>query len=159
MSSVATQFKPGHVPANKGQRRPGWSAGRMRETQFKKGERTGIAARNWKPIGTISPDSYGYLRIKVREAVHGAEPTGYGNVRVWPLLQRQIWQQHNGPIPPGHVIVFKNGDRADCAIENLDCVPRSELAHRNQMWGRYPQELAAAIQMNGCLKRKLRRAG
>jgi len=29
------RFPKGHVPMNKGRRRPGWFAGRMRETQFK----------------------------------------------------------------------------------------------------------------------------
>ncbi|HKQ00516.1 MAG TPA: hypothetical protein VJ735_09320 [Actinomycetes bacterium] len=52
------RFRPGHVPANKGLRRPGWSVGRMRETQFKKGLRYGGAVRLYRPIGTerISKD-------------------------------------------------------------------------------------------------------
>lgn len=48
-------------PFNKGLRRPGWHVGRMRETQFRKGERSGIAAKNWRPIGTIRTDPDGYL--------------------------------------------------------------------------------------------------
>ena len=155
--SVATQFRRGNVPANKGLRLPGWAPGRMSQTQFKHGQRTGIAARNWKPIGTILPDSDGYLRIKVREAVHGAEATGYGNQRVWPFLSRHTWEQHHGPIPPGHVVVFKDGKRANCSIENLECISRGELACRNKMWGRFPQALAEAIQLNGVLKRKIGR--
>lgn len=154
--SIATQFPKGHVPANKGLRRPGWSPGRMRETQFIKGQRSGKAAENWRPIGTILPDSEGYRRIKVREAVHGAEPTGFGNTAVWPLLQRHVWVQQHGPIPPGHVIAFKDKDRQNCAIENLECIPRAELAKRNRMWNIYPRELAEAIQLNGALKRKMR---
>ena len=154
---IATQFRKGGVPANKGLRRPGWSPGRMRETQFKKGCRTGIAARNWRPVGTILTDTDGYLRIKIRDAVHGTEATGFGNQKVWPFLSRHRWEQHDGPIPPGHVIVFRNRKRSDCAIENLECISRGELARRNTMWGRYPQELAQAIQLNGALKGKLRR--
>lgn len=154
--SVASQFQPGCVPANKGLRRPGWSPGRMRETQFQKGSRSGVAAQAWKPIGTISSDSGGYLRIKVRDAVYGKEPSGFGNVRVWPLLQRHVWEQHHGPIPPGNVIAFLDGDRTRCVIENLECISRAELARRNTMWGRFPQELAEAIQLNGALKQKLR---
>ncbi len=152
---VATQFKKGQVPVNKGLRRPGWSPGRMRETQFKKGQRTGKAAQNWRPIGTILTDGEGYQRIKVREAVPG-EAYGFGNSRVWPLLQRHVWEEHHGPIPPGHVVAFKDKNRQNCAIENLECIPRSELAHRNRMWTVYPRELAEAIQLNGQLKRKLR---
>jgi hypothetical protein len=158
---IAHQFHAGHVPANKGLRRPGWSPGRMRETQFRKGERTGIAARNWVPVGTVMPDSEGYLRIKIREAVFGKEPTGWGNSEAWPQLHRHVWKQERGPIPPGHVIAFKNGKHgteADCAVENLECVSRGEMARRNRMWNIYPRPLAEAIQLQGVLKGKLRRA-
>jgi hypothetical protein len=34
----AFRFKPGQTPPNKGLRRPGWAPGRMKETQFKKGQ-------------------------------------------------------------------------------------------------------------------------
>jgi hypothetical protein len=90
---VATQFRKGQTPANKGLRRPGYAPGRMAATQFRKGQRSGAAAGNWRPVGTILTDPEGYRRIKVREAVYGAEPTGYGNVRVWPLLQRHVWER------------------------------------------------------------------
>lgn len=155
--SEATQFQRGHAPANKGLRRPGWHAGRMKETQFKKGQRLGAAAKNWVPIGTICPDSEGYLRIKVREAMHGKEPTGYGNVKVWPLYNRHLWEQHRGPIPPQHLVVFKDGDRSNCAIENLELLSMADNCRRNGMWNRLPRELAEAIQLNGALKRQLRR--
>lgn len=152
----ATQFKKGTVPPNKGLRRPGYAPGRMRETQFRKGERRGASARNWCPVGTIKIDSEGYRRIKVREHAPG-EHTGFGNTQVWPLLQRHVWEQEKGPVPRGHVVVFKDGDRARCEIDNLECISRAELAIRNQMWTKMPRELAEVIQLNGALKRKLRR--
>jgi len=152
-----SQFRKGQVPFNKGLRRPGWSPGRMRETQFKPGQRTGRAAVNWKPIGTILSDHEGYLRIKVRDALHGKEASGFGNTKVWPLLGRYVWEQQNGPIPPKHVVAFKDRNRANCAIENLELIPRSELARRNAMWGRYPPELAKTIMTNAALKRQIRR--
>ena len=117
-----------------------------------------MAALNWKPIGTILPDTEGYLRIKVRDAVPGKEPTGFGNSKVWALYNRYLWEQHHGTIPPRHVVVFKDGNRANCVIENLDLVSRAEMARRNRTWGRLPAELAQAIQLNGALKRKLRSA-
>lgn len=155
---VAYQFPKGHVPANKGLRRKGWSPGRMKETQFRPGQRGGKAAQNWKPIGTVLTDSDGYQRIKVREAVYGTEATGFGNSSVWPQLHRHVWQQHHGPVPAGHVIAFKNRKREDCAIGNLECIPRSALASRNNMWTNLPRELAEVIQLAGVLKRKLREA-
>jgi hypothetical protein len=152
----ATRFKPGLVPWNKGLRRPGWSPGRMRETQFKPGTRSGSAAKNWCPIGTIRIDHEGFQRIKVREWRSG-EATGFGNTTIWPLLNRHVWEEHNGPIPPSHAVVFRNGDRGNCDIGNLELLSRADLARRNSMWNRYPRELAEAIQLNGALKRKLRR--
>lgn len=155
--SERTQFPKGHVPANKGLRRPGWHAGRMQETQFKKGGRSGVAARNWRHIGTILPDPQGYLRIKVREAMYGKEPTGFGNTKVWPLYGRYVWEQHNGPIPPKHVVLFKDGDRSRCVIENLELLSMADNARRNSMWNRLPRELAEVIQLSGALKRQIRK--
>jgi hypothetical protein len=149
------RYPPGHVPANKGLRRPGYAPGRMAETQFKKGDRTGIAAKNWRPIGTIRADGEGFLRIKVREGVKG-EAYGFGNTKIWPLLNRHTWEQHRGPIPPSHAVIFMDGDRANCAIENLDCISRRELMRRNSVH-RLPKELADLIQLSGALKRQLRK--
>lgn len=155
-SSIGTEhrFQKGLTPANKGLRRPGWASGRMRETQFKKGELSGAAANNCKPIGTIQPDNEGYLRIKVRERVNG-KPAGWHR-DIWPLLHHQIWQEQKGPIPPKHIVAFKDGDRSNCKFENLELLSMAENAHRNRMWNRFPRELAEAIQLGGVLKRKLR---
>lgn len=157
--SVASQFKKGQVPLNKGLRRPGWAPGRMAETQFKKGCLSGLAARLWKPIGTIRTDNEGYLRIKVRESIHGKEPSGFGNTKAWPLLNRYLWEKAHGPIPPKHVVCFKDRDRKNCVIENLELVSRADLARRNRMWVTLPRELAVVMQLNGALKRKLRKYG
>lgn len=155
--SIATQFKPGQIPPNKGKKMPpGWAPGRMRATQFRKGERTGAAARNWKPIGTIMPDHEGYLRIKIRDHIHGQEPSGFGNVKVWPLLHRHYWEQANGTIPPKHIVSFIDGNRANCVLENLELISMAENARRNRMWNTMPRELAEVIHLTGQLKRKLR---
>lgn len=154
---AAYRFKPGAEPANKGLRRPGYAPGRMKETQFKPGHRSGKAEKNWRPIGTVLADHEGYLRIKVREAVYGKEPTGFGSMRVWPLLARHTWEQHHGPIPPGHVIRAKDGNRQNCAIENLEMLTQKENMRLNSIWVRMPRELAEVMQLSGALKRKLRK--
>lgn len=153
---AAFRFKKGQTPANKGLRRPpGWAPGRMRETQFKPGARTGVAATNWRPIGTILPDSEGYLRIKVREAVKG-EAYGFGNTRVWPLLQRYVWEQAHGPIPPGHAVCFKDRNRQHCALDNLELLSRRELMLRNTVHN-LPKKLAVTVQLLGALNRQIRK--
>ncbi len=152
---AATRFKKGQTSHNKGLRRPGWGSGRMKETWFKKGERRGIALRNWRPVGTILKDTDGYLRIKVREAQPG-EAYGFGNVRVWPLMQRHVWAQAHGPVPPGHTIAFKNRDKTDVRLENLECITRRELMARNTVHN-LPKPFAETIQLLGALKRQIRR--
>jgi hypothetical protein len=124
------RFKKGIVPHNTGLRRPGYAPGRMADTQFKKGQRTGKAAENWMPLGSIRADGEGYLRIKVREGTKG-EAYGFGNTKIWPLLARHVWEKHKGPIPPGHKIVFKDRDRSNCAIENLELISSGDLMRRN----------------------------
>ena len=140
---------------NKGLRRPGWHAGRMRETQFKKGQLSGKAAANHKPIGTVLADNEGYLRIKVRERTSYAEEPGW-NKNVWPLLSHYVWEQHHGEIPPRHLVVFKDGDRSNCAIENLKLLSMADNISRNHWKNTLPRELAEAILLNGRLKRKIR---
>lgn len=61
-AGASHRFLPGHVPANKGLRRPGWSRGRMAETQFKAGNKP----HTWKPIGTTRYSKDGYLQRKAR---------------------------------------------------------------------------------------------
>lgn len=126
-----TRFKPGHVPANKGIK--GWDAGgRSHETRFKKGQR----GNKFVPIGSerLTPD--GYLQRKV-------SATGYPP-RDWQAVHVLLWVEHNGPIPEGSVVVFKDGDRKNIVIENLEMITRGELALRNTIH-RYPREVKCAI--------------
>ena len=39
--------------------------------------------------------------------------------KVWPLYNRWLWEQNKGPIPPGHLVVFTDGNRRHCVIDNL----------------------------------------
>lgn len=144
-SGKAHRFPKGHAPANKGLRRPGWFRGRMRETQFKKGQK----GHNWLPIGTEVMKSDGYLYRKMTD-------TGYPP-RDWKQAHRLLWEEHYGPIPPGYHVLFIDGDRGNVTLGNLCLVSRADLARLNVMWNRYPRELAEAIQLRGALIRKINR--
>jgi RNA polymerase sigma factor (sigma-70 family) len=52
-----------------------------------------------------------------------------------PFLHRELWEQANGPVPPKHVVIFKDGDRTNCLLENLQCIPLTEQA-KVQLAGR-----------------------
>ncbi|MEI8064587.1 MAG: HNH endonuclease signature motif containing protein [Verrucomicrobiota bacterium] len=46
------------------------------------------------------------------------------------FLHRRIWSDHNGPIPAGHTVCFKDGDRKNCTIENLELLSHDEQQQR-----------------------------
>lgn len=157
---AASRFVKGAVPHNKGLRRPGWAPGRMRETQFKKGEMRGQAQRNWKPIGTERVSKDGYLERKVHDADYSELPKDEANrqrQRRWLAVHRIVWEEANGPVPHGHKLAFKNGDKRDIRLDNLECVSDVEWMKRNTVHN-LPKPLAQTIQLLGALNRKIRKA-
>ena len=44
---------------------------------------------------------------------------------------RWVWEQANGPIPKGHVVILLDGDPMNCELGNLECVPRGVPARLN----------------------------
>lgn len=145
---VAFRFPKGHVPANKGLRRPGWGPGRMKETQFKKGVRRGVAVRLYKPIGTERISKDGYLERKVND--------GLPLQARWRAVHLVVWEAAHGPLPRGHAIAFKNGDKRDIRLDNLECITRAELMARNTVHN-LPKPLAQTVQLLGALRRKINR--
>lgn len=143
----ATRFRKGHVPANKGLRRPGWCAGRMSETWFRKGDRP----HTWVPIGKDVVDPEGYRKRKVAD--DRSRPSRFN----WKFVHILVWEAEHGPVPAGHAIAFKNGDRRDIRRENLELVSRRELMRRNSIH-RLPRALKSVIHLRGALVRRIRRA-
>ena len=146
---AASRFPKGHVPANKGLRRPGWGPGRMKHTQFRKGTRSGKAAEHYKPIGsTRGIDGYVYRKV--------SEIPNVPYTVNWKPDHVLLWTSKQGPVPPGHVIVFRNGNKTDIRIGNLECVSRRELMARNTIHN-LPAPLAETIRVLGSLHRQIRR--
>jgi HNH endonuclease len=119
----------------------------MRETQFKKGQ----VSRNYLPIGTVRTDADGYLRRKIADGVGG-----FGNPKVWEFVHRRVWIEAHGPIPRGYRIWWKDGDHANCSLENLELLSGPEHMARTTIHT-LPHALKEVIQLNGALKRKIRR--
>jgi hypothetical protein len=76
----------------------------------------------------FTPGKGGYLRdTAVREKRDGKYQMARGReVRAGGLfevqLNRQVWVDHHGPIPAGYEIVFLDGNKMNCSIENLKCL-------------------------------------
>jgi hypothetical protein len=145
---AASRFPKGHAPANKGLRRPGWSRGRMRETQFKKGVRQGVAQKLWKPIGTERISKDGYLERKINNDLPLQAR--------WRAVHLIVWEAAHGRLPAGHAIAFKNGDKRDIRLENLECITRRDLMKRNSVHN-LPKPIVEAVQLLGALNRRIRR--
>lgn len=116
-------FQKGHEPMNKGKKASEYASPealeRSRQTQFRKGN----VPPNRVPVGTITIVD-GYKLIKVSE-------TG-SQWDKWNYLSRYTWEQHNGPIPKGMCIMFKDGDPLNCDISNLALVTKGELVTMNK---------------------------
>lgn len=114
------QFKKGHRSWNKGKK--GYMG--PNRTSFKKGS---IPA-NERPIGSeriCSKD--GYVWIKVEEWDHN-----FNRPTRWKHKHVHIWEKENGPVPDGHAVIFRDGDKLNIDPPNLMLVTRAELLRLNQ---------------------------
>ena len=137
------RFKPGHnQPWNKGKK--GWQAGgRSKETQFKKGHKP---SNTWRPVGAerISKDNLLYRKVS---------DTGIKKDD-WKAVHVLVWESENGPLPEGHIVIFKDKNRRNFDPDNLEAVTRAENMRRNSI-DRYPTEYRQAAITLGWFKRKL----
>lgn len=149
------QFQKGRAPANKGLRRPGYAPGRMAETQFKKGQMHGAAQHNYVPIGTEKIDTKrGVLVRKMTD-----DPTMYP-ARRWRPVHTMVWESVHGPVPEGHLVIFRRGmktyNAGEITVDKLELVTRTENMRRNTLH-RYPQEIKDAMRLIGRIKRQMRK--
>jgi len=133
------RFRPGMASWNKGKK--GWQAGgRSAETRFKPGNRP----HTWVPIGTEQIRD-GYLWRKVTDG-HGRHD--------WRQVHVMLWEQNNGPVPAGFILVFRDRNKQNIQLDNLELITRAENCRRNSIH-RYPPELKQAIRGLKKLKRTI----
>lgn len=129
-------FPKGHVPWNKGLKGINFGG---KKTQFKPGDKP----HNTKPLYSERISKDGYVEKKVRE-------TG----RQFVLKHRWIWEQQHGPIPSGHIVIFKDGDKKNLSLDNLELISRKKNMQRNTIHN-YPDELVEVMRLRGVLNRKI----
>jgi len=111
-SGIDPKLKPGnnlwkHVKNHKG---------KVCSTSYKKGHIPIIQ----KPIGSERIDSEGYIWVKV------AQP------RKWREKSQVLWEQTNGSIPKGSIVIFGDGNKQNLELFNLILVTRRQLIKLNQ---------------------------
>lgn len=140
LSGETTRFHPGQKPWNRGIRHN--VGGRSSETRFKPGHKT----HNWRPIGSERETMEGYLERKVRD-------TGVTR-RDYVLVHRLVWLAAGREIPPGHALTFRDGDKRNFDLDNLELLPRKQLMQRNS-YHNYGPEVAKLIQLRGAINRQI----
>lgn len=145
---VVHRFQKGNVPFNKGKHHKpmgsekGW---------FKPGTLNGAARLKELPVGSERVQD-GVLLRKVS--------AGRSRWMRWQPVHRMAWESVHGPVPAGHIVVFKPGRHTtistEITIDRLECITRVENMRRNSRHTRYGPELNRLMQLRGALKRKIR---
>lgn len=107
------RFEKGHSPANKGKK--GQCPSGCEKTWFQKGH----TPANHRPVGSERINADGYTEVKVEEP------------NKWKPKHKVVWEAANGKVPRGYIIIFRDNDKTNTAIENLMLVKRGVHAILN----------------------------
>jgi DNA-binding CsgD family transcriptional regulator len=133
------QFKKGLKPWNKNTK----GLCKSNKTSFKKGN----LPHNTRIDGDLSlrNDKSGvqYYHIRLSNAK-------------WVLAHRYFWEQAYGPVPDNHIVVFKDGNTHNYALENLEMISYEENMRRNSIQN-YPKEIKEVIRLNAKLTKTINR--
>ena len=134
---ASTRFRKGNVPANKGLRRPA------------------SEARNYLPIGSEKYDARrGVLMRKMTD-----DPALHPAAR-WRPVHTLVWTAAHGPVPPGHLVVFRPGMKtlvaADITLDRLELISLRENMRRNTVHN-MPGPLPQLVLLRAALVRKINR--
>ena len=116
---------------------------RARATEFKKGHTPHNKGKTM-PIGKVVM-SRGYSKKKIANNRDDSD---------WKLVHVLVWEAAHGPVPAGHVIIFKDHDRRNVALDNLACISRADNMRLNSIQ-RYPDELKRTIRAVAKLRKKI----
>ncbi|WP_272693757.1 HNH endonuclease signature motif containing protein [Providencia sp. PROV039] len=118
-------FPKGNVPANKGKKGlKGANSGSFKKNNI---------PHNYQPIGTEVITTDGYIKVKI------------GHPRKWKHKHILVWEEHNGPVPKGHIIKFIDCNPLNCSIDNLMAITRSEHGVINRFFSGAPPEYKDAV--------------
>lgn len=145
-SGVNTTFKKKHVPANKGKKMSLEQYAKCKGTMFKKGH----SPQNYRPVGSVRINADGYIEIKVKDPGK------------WKLKHRVIWEQHNGKIPKGMIVIFKDNNPLNCTLDNLLLISKDENLKMNRIGaneytGIEKEVLLNSIRLKNSIKSKYRK--
>ena len=110
------RFVKGSVPSNKGEKMSDEMREKVKHTFFTPGHKP----VNTKYDGHERTDKDGYVLVRVA-------------LGKYKFKHRVIWGNANGEIPSGHCLIFKDGNKQNTKLENLELITRAENLRRNRM--------------------------
>lgn len=134
---IKNRYGIGMEPRNKGMPMSKELYEKCKATMFKKG----IEPHNTKYDGHERISKDGYIEIRVRKGKYVAK-------------HRHIWEQANGKVPKGYIVVFKYRNPQNICLENLELISRAENMIRNTIH-RFPDALQSTIKLVNKLKRNI----
>lgn len=125
------KFKEGHSSWNIGKKGVSGASG----TTFKKGQ----LPHNHNPIGHVRyRKGDGYMEVKLDDTRVTRDD--------YKAVHRITYEHYHGPIPPHHIISFRDGDIYNFKIENLELVSRALHATRCKLnYYSYPIEMKTQL--------------
>jgi hypothetical protein len=136
-----SQFNKGMVSHNKGKKQTEYmtpeAIERTKATRFKKGN----VPHNTKWDGAERISKDGYIEVRV-------------SLGVYRHRHVVVWERENGPVPKGFIVTFKDGDKMNCDIGNLDMISMQENMLRNSVHN-YPEEVIPSMALVSRIKKEL----
>lgn len=140
------RFKAGHIPWQKGKKLKEI----LTDDQLEKVKTT------WFSKGNLPHNTKSDGQITIRTNSKGVK---YQFIRLalgkWNHLHRHVWEEANGPIPPGSIVIFKDGNTMNAELDNLQCITKADNVIRNSI-NRYPDEVKKLIRTNHKLKKQIK---
>jgi hypothetical protein len=148
---IDSRFSPGSIPANKGLKQTDY----MTADQIKKTAATRFKKGN-VPLTTL----YNGIITKRKDTLKTGEIIYYKWIRIskanWKMLHVYNWEKVYGPLPEGYILVFKDGDKMNCDVNNVEKITLQENMRRNSIQ-HYPEEIRNLMITNGKLKSKIKK--
>lgn len=114
-----SHFKKGQISHNKGKKMSAELYSKVSHTFFNKGNVPHNAKKNGDEVLRLDSKGQKYIMVKVPEKSR------------LDYKHRILWEQHNGPIPKGCNVQFKDGNTLNCVIENLYLIDRKSQLIEN----------------------------
>jgi hypothetical protein len=131
------RYKPGSISHNKGKKMPSDIYQKCSKTMFKKG----TTPHNTKFDGYERTTVDGYVEVRIKQGI-------------FKLKHRLVYEAAYGAIPKNMYVIFKDKNKLNFDIDNLELVSRKEHMIRNSIQ-RFSKELKEIMFINSKLKRKI----